>query len=88
MIALLFIVLLRVFLLGENAGEAVFRNFGTLRMSSLPQGALITTTAFVPKDVAIKMNFLLYRISKRQNDMYGRICFILISSEHYVLDIC
>ena len=30
---------------------------------------LITTTAFVPKDVAIKMNLLLYRILNVQIDM-------------------
>ena len=35
---------------------------------------------FVPKDVAIKMNFILKRILNRQNDIYGRICFILIFS--------
>ena len=31
---------------------------------------LVTTTAFVPKDVAIKMNLLLLRILNGQNDMY------------------
>ena len=30
---------------------------------------LITTTAFVPKDITIKMNLLLYRILNEQIDM-------------------
>ena len=30
---------------------------------------LVTTTGFVPKDVAIKMNLLLYRIFNEQMDM-------------------
>ena len=33
------------------------------------QWTLVTTTAFVPKDVAIKMNLLLYRILNEQIDM-------------------
>ena len=33
------------------------------------QWTLITTTAFVPKDIAIKMNLLLYRILNEQIDM-------------------
>ena len=33
------------------------------------QWTLITTTVFVPKDVAIKMNLLLYRILNEQIDM-------------------
>ena len=41
-------------------------------------------TAFVPKDVAIKMNLLLYRILNEQIDMEERSCFVLISS----LNIC
>ena len=32
-------------------------------------GDLVTTTAFVPKDIAIQMNFLLYRILNEQIDM-------------------
>ena len=35
---------------------------------------------FVPKDVAIKTNLLLYRILNGQNNMLERHCFILISS--------
>ena len=33
------------------------------------QWTLVTTTAFVPKDVAIKMNLLLYRILNEQTDV-------------------
>ena len=33
------------------------------------QWTLVTTTAFVPKDVAIKMNVLLYRTLNEQTDM-------------------
>ena len=33
------------------------------------QWTLVTTTAFVSKDIAIKMNVLLYRILIEQNDM-------------------
>ena len=44
------------------------------------QWTLITTTAFVPKDVAIKMNLLLYRILNEQIDMSERFCYVLISS--------
>ena len=33
------------------------------------QWTLITTTAFVPKDIDIKMNLLLYRILNEQTDM-------------------
>ena len=36
-------------------------------------------TAFVPKDIAIKMNLLLYRILNEQNDMQQMPSFILIS---------
>ena len=36
---------------------------------SLWKQSLITTTAFVPKDIAIKMNLLLQRILNEQNDM-------------------
>ena len=35
----------------------------------LLQWILVTTTAFVPKDVAIKMNLLLYRILNELIDM-------------------
>ena len=44
------------------------------------QWTLVTMTAFVSKDVAIKMNLLLYRILNEQIDMYERSCFVLISS--------
>ena len=47
---------------------------------SLIQRTLVTTTVFVPKDVAIKMNLLLYRILNEQIDMYEKSCFVLISS--------
>ena len=38
-------------------------------MMSLYEGSLVTTTAFVPKEVAIKMNLLLYRLLYEQIDM-------------------
>ena len=44
------------------------------------QWTLVTTAAFVPKDVAIKINLLLYRIGNEQIDMLEKSCFILISS--------
>ena len=44
------------------------------------QWNLVTTTAFVLKNIAIKMNFLLYRIFNDQIDMYKKSCFVLISS--------
>ena len=37
--------------------------------SFLIQWTLITMTPFVPKDIAIKMNLLLYRILNEQIDM-------------------
>ena len=38
------------------------------------QWTLVTTTSFVPKDVAIKMNLLLYRILNKNIDMLERSC--------------
>ena len=35
-------------------------------------------TAFVPKDIAIKMNLLLYRILNEQIDMQEKSFFVLI----------
>ena len=40
----------------------------------------ILYTAFVPKEVVIKMNLLLYRIFNEQIDLKESSCFILISS--------
>ena len=45
-------------------------------------------TAFVPKGVAIKMNFLLYRIHNGQKDIKKYLVLFLIPHRAYVLDIC
>ena len=45
------------------------RQFWCTCLKILLQWTLVTTTAFVPKDVAIKTNLLLYRILNEQTDM-------------------
>ena len=40
-------------------------NVEHLEKEQLVQGTLVTTIAFVPQNVAVKMNMLLYRILKR-----------------------
>ena len=42
---------------------------------------------FDPKEIAIKMNLLLYKIFNEQIDLKESSCFVLISSYNYVLDI-
>ena len=43
--------------------------FDWLEKQAELQWTLVTTTAFVPKDIAIKTNLLLYRILNEQIDM-------------------
>ena len=52
------------------------------------QWALVTTTAFVSKDVAIKMNLLLYRILNEQIICKKVLVLLLFPHRTYVLDIC
>ena len=53
------------------------------------QRTLITTTAFVPKDVAIKIDLLLYRILNEQILICKKgLVLFLFPQKAYVLDIC
>ena len=48
----------------------------------------VTTTAFVPKDVVIQINLMLYRIFNEQTNMQERPVLFLFPHRTYVLDIC
>ena len=57
----------------------LIRAFAACCQNHWIQWTLITMTAFVPKDIAIKMNLLLERILNEYNDMQQIPCLILIS---------
>ena len=55
---------------------------------NLIQWTLVTTTASVPKEAAIKMNLLLYRVFNEQMVWKKVLVLFLFPDKTYVLDIC